>query len=71
MSDHKYIGSGKKVGKFDTLSISICLSDIPKDDIFEYNGKKYCKVLVAAKKETDKFGKSHTVYMDDYKTGSE
>jgi hypothetical protein len=61
-----YVGSGKKAEKYDLVNISVCLSDLPKDKIFEYNDKKYIKLTVAAKKEVDKYGKSHTVFIDEF-----
>jgi len=61
-----YVGSGKKSDKFDIVNISVCLSDLPKENIFEYKGKKYVKLVVSAKKETDKFGKTHSVAIDTF-----
>lgn len=71
MSDKKYVGSGKKAGNYDIVNISVCLSDLPKEDIFEYNGKKYIKLTVAAKREADQYGKTHTVYIDEFKPKTE
>ena len=65
MSETKvYCGSGKE--KFDgkLVDIVLCLSDLPKDKIFEYNGKKYIKLKVGKKKETDRYGKTHYVEVD-------
>jgi len=62
-----YVGSGK--GKFDNnlVEINLCLSDLPKEHIFEYEGKKYIKLKVVKKKEVDKFGKSHYIEVDTFK----
>jgi hypothetical protein len=66
MAEKIYVGSGKKAEKFDIVNISVCLTDIPKENIFDYNGKKYVKLVVAAKKESDKFGKTHYVAIDTF-----
>jgi len=69
MADEKiYVGSG--TSKFDgnMISCSICLSDLPQEHMFEYNGKKYIKVNVSAKKDgADDYGKTHYVAIDTFK----
>jgi len=62
-----YCGSG--IGKFENnlIDVSLCLSDLPKEHVFEYNGKKYIKLKVQKKKEVDKYGKSHFVEVDTWK----
>jgi hypothetical protein len=71
MSEKIYVGSGKKAEKFDIVNISVCLTDIPKDKIKKAdNGKSYVNLVVVAKKEVDKYGKSHYVAIDDYKGGN-
>jgi len=64
-----YVGNGKKItgpyGEF--RNFSVCLSDIPQDNIFEYNGKKYVKLNVNDKKEPDQYGKDLAVSIDQYK----
>lgn len=72
MSEEKkiFVGSGKK--KFDNLSaISICLTDLPQEHIFEYNGKKYIKLNVTTKKEADQYGKDISVSIDTWKPNAE
>lgn len=50
------------------INVSICLSDIPKDKIVNHkNGKKYLNMVVAEKRETDQYGKTHTVYAQQTK----
>ena len=61
-----YVGSGKKTSQYDIVNISICIDDL-QPHIFEYNGKKYAKLTVAAKKEADQYGKTHSVWLDEYK----
>jgi hypothetical protein len=62
-----YVGSGKEKFDGDQVAISICLSDVPKDWMFEYNGKKYVKLIVQKKKEIDQYGKTHYVAIDTFK----
>ena len=46
------------------ITISICLSDLPKDKIKQAaNGKKYINLYVASRKEVCQYGNTHTVYV--------
>lgn len=72
MSENKiYLGKGKSVGDYDMVNFSICVSDIPKDKIFEFEGKKYLKLTIARMKQPDKYGKEYTIYLDEYKPKKE
>ena len=62
--DKVYCGSGKRKFDGNLVEITICLSDLPKEKIFEYEKKKYIKLKVGKKKEADKFGKTHYVEVD-------
>ena len=63
-----YVGSGKKFGKFDNISISICLEDVkPFMTKSEKNGKHYVNLVVAEMKEANKWGKTHSVSIDNWK----
>lgn len=64
MSEKIYCGSG--VEKFDgnLVEIALCVSDLPKDKIFEFNGKKYIKLKVVKKKSVDQYNKTHYVEVD-------
>jgi ABC-type metal ion transport system substrate-binding protein len=47
---------------------SICLSDIPEDEITtSSNGKKYVNIVVDQRKEKDQYDNTHTVYMSQSK----
>jgi hypothetical protein len=60
-----FVGSGKK--KFDNLrAITLCLTDIPQEHIFEYNGKKYIRLNVNDKKEADQYGKDIALSVDTW-----
>ena len=65
--DKLYCGSG--VEKFDgnLVEITVCLSKIPQEHRFEYEGKWYTKLKVNKKKETDEYGKTHSVEVNTWK----
>jgi hypothetical protein len=70
MSNEKiYCGRGKTFGQYGTISVSICLDDIPAEYITksDKNGKRYVKVNVDAKREADDYGNTHTVTVDTWK----
>ncbi len=63
-----YIGKGRASDEYDLINFSICLSDIPKEKIVTAkNKKKYISLTIARMKELDKYNKTHTVYIDEYK----
>ena len=61
-----YIGSGKKQ-KDNWLKSSLCISDIPKEHTFEYNGKTYVKVSINVKDAPDQYGKDVSITVDTWK----
>jgi hypothetical protein len=66
MNEKKYVGSGKKVGNYDLINFTIA-EDKVKDAWFDYNGKKYLRLTIGNKKEADQYGKTHSVWLDEYK----
>lgn len=66
MSDKKYVGNGKVNGNYGIINISVCLSDLTPEDITEYQGKKYVRLSVGEKREVDQYGKSHSVWVNNY-----
>ena len=66
MADNIYIGNGKKQ-KVNWRKSSLCLSDIPKEHVFEYNGKKYVKVNISDKDQPDQYGKDVSITVDTWK----
>jgi hypothetical protein len=64
-----YIGSGVKKNE-GWLTSSLCLTDIPKEHIFEYNGKKYVKVNINVKDDQDQYGKDVSITVDTWKPDS-
>ena len=64
--DKIFVGNGKQV--FDNLiSVSLWLTDIPQEHIFEYNGKKYIKVNINDKDTPDQYGKDVSISVDTWK----
>ena len=67
MEEKIYVGSGTEKFDGNLVSCSLCLTDLPKEHIFDYNGKKYVKLNITKKRETDQYGKTHYVAIDTYK----
>ncbi len=67
MADKIYVGNGKS--KFDgqQVAVSLCLTDLPQEHIFEYEGKKYIKLVVQERREADDYGRTHYVAVDTWK----
>ena len=65
MSNTIYIGNGKKQNE-KWLKSSLCLTDIPQEHIFEYNGKKYIKINVNVNDTPNQFGKDVSISVDTY-----
>jgi len=65
-----YIGNGKKQ-KDNWFKSSICLTDIPQEHVFEFNGKKYVKVNVNVKDAPDQYGKDVSITVDTWKPDNE
>ena len=54
------------------INISICLSEIPREAVkIGNNGLKYINLCVAERREPDKFGQTHTVFVSQSKEGRE
>lgn len=65
MSDKVYLGNGKKQSAT-WLKSSICLSDIPQEHTFEYNGKKYVKVNININDTPNQWGKDVSISLDTW-----
>lgn len=68
-----YCGSGKKVNTQygDFRAVTLNLSDLPSEFIFEYNGKKYIKLNINDKKEADQYGKDISISVNTWKPDKE
>ena len=64
--ERQYVGRGKKAGNFDLVNFSISESKV-KESWFEYNGERYLKLTIGALKNPDNYGKTHSVWIDNYK----
>lgn len=62
MSTKSYIGHGTKHSQFDLIDVVLNMTDI-EEHTFEYEGKRYLKMTVAARKEPSTYGATHTVYI--------
>jgi hypothetical protein len=58
-----YIGKGKLNEQFDSIIAVTIAIDKAEAHIFEYEGNKYLKFEVAARREADQFGNTHAVYV--------
>ena len=65
MNEKKYVGRGKRVGNYDLINLTIGEEKL-KQHWFENMGKRYVKLTIGKKKETDQYGKTHTVWIDEY-----
>jgi len=67
MSDKIYVGTGKKTKFEGQVNLTLCLTDLPKEWIYEYKGKKYINLTSSQKKEADQYGKTHYIEVNTYK----
>jgi hypothetical protein len=58
--EKQYVGKGKEVPNYADLVEIVVAAD--KLQTFYYDNVKYAKMTVAKMRETDKYGKTHTVY---------
>jgi hypothetical protein len=50
------------------ITVSVCLSDIPKSKIVEAkNGKKYVNLVLDERREVGQYGETHMLYMSQTK----
>jgi hypothetical protein len=70
MSEEKtiYCGNGQKKGD-KWMKASICLSKIPSEHIFEYQGKKYVRVNINLRDQLDDYGNDVAISVDTWKPG--
>ena len=63
MGDKKFVGNGK-IKTFDNggfvINIRVRVADLTP------NEKGYCNITVATRREPDKYGNTHTVYLNDF-----
>ena len=64
--DRKFVGSGKGVNGYDLVNITLKKADLD-GNFFNYNGNEYINLTVGKKREEDQYGKTHAVWLNDYK----
>ena len=70
MSDKKYVGTGRQAPNgMEIVNISIAESKV-KEFWSEYNGERYLRLGVSKKREADQYGKTHSVYIDEWQPNS-
>lgn len=62
METKEYIGHGTQHSEWNIIDVVLEV-DKMMPHTFSYEGKRYLKVSVAARKERSKFGATHTVYL--------
>lgn len=62
METKEYIGHGTKHNEWNIIDVVLDVEKMEKF-YFEYEGKRYLKLSVAARKEVSKFGSTHAVYV--------
>lgn len=65
--DKIYVGNGKENEQYGFVNFSVCLTDLPQEHVTEFKGKKYINLTVSKKRETDQYGKTHTVTVNTWK----
>lgn len=67
----KYCGSAKNFPEYGFMNVSICLDEIPEEDIKHHqNGKRYVSLKVSPRQQPDQYGNTHSVKIDEYKKGA-
>ncbi len=59
--EKNYFGKGRQVGNMDIVAVTLPLK-VSQQLAHEYNGKMYVSFGVARFQQSDKYGKTHTVY---------
>lgn len=70
MSDKEetiYVGSGKEIGRYGDVSLTIFLDSIPTQHLQTYNGKQFIKLIVSKRKTPSEKGATHTIKINTYR----
>ena len=60
MNDRKFVGRGKEFGQYGNIKIGLKMSDLVAND------KGYVNLVIGKKRETDQYGNTHSVWVDDF-----
>ncbi|OGX08274.1 MAG: hypothetical protein A2Z88_04910 [Omnitrophica WOR_2 bacterium GWA2_47_8] len=66
MNEKIYVGKGMVVGQYGNIGFSVDL-DALLPHAYEYNGKRYVKLIMSEMRQADQYGKTHTVQIDTWK----
>tara|TARA_R110001606_G_scaffold367818_1_gene523485 strand:- start:964 stop:1230 length:267 start_codon:yes stop_codon:yes gene_type:complete len=69
MSEQKprnYVGNGKQAGEY-YVNISLKKSQL-EPHYYEYNGEQYVRLTIGKLKEENQWGKTHSVWVNDYES---
>lgn len=65
--EKKFIGKGSRVKSLEIVRLTIseeALRGALENDLTDFKGNKFLVIEVASLKEADKYGRSHTVYIN-------
>ena len=62
-TEKNYIGNGKQKAGSEYITLSICLEDLMASEPVERNGKHYLRAVVARRRSSDAYGRTHMVYV--------
>jgi hypothetical protein len=62
-TEKNYIGNGRQKAGSEYITLSICLEDLMASEPVERNGKHYLRAVVAKRRSSDTYGRTHTVYV--------
>lgn len=65
-NDRKFVGKGVKPQNYDLINISLAKSKL-EPHWYEYEGEHYIKLTVGGLRQKDEYGKTHTVWVNEYK----
>lgn len=70
MSKRIYIAKGKQVKNKNLVNVTLDVNKL-LEHIYNYEGKDLVNITVAQLKTPDQYGKTHTVYINNYKPSQE
>ncbi|MBW3469509.1 hypothetical protein [Arthrospiribacter ruber] len=65
--EKKFIGKGSRVKSLEIVRLTIsevALREALENDLTDFKGSKFLVIEVASLKKADKYGRSHTVYIN-------
>lgn len=62
-TERTYIGNGRQKPGSEYITLSLCLEDLLAQEAVERNGKHYLRAVVARRRSSDAYGRTHSVYV--------